>query len=98
MIHQLDFLRDLTPPVDPADATPLEKLARELLRGTGHAGLAARVQVRWNPRMRSTAGMAYPKQSLIKLNPRLREFGDDEIENTIRQLPAIFARLESVET
>lgn len=88
MTHQLDFLRDLTapghPPIDPTDARPLERLARELLRTAGSAGLEGRVQVRWNPRMRSTAGMASATKSLVTLNPRLVEFGWEEIDRTLR--------------
>ncbi len=34
--------------------------------------------------MRSTAGLAYIGRSLITLNPRLREFGDAEIDRTLR--------------
>ena len=34
--------------------------------------------------MRSTAGMAYPRRSLVTLNPRLREFGDEEVDRTLR--------------
>ena len=33
---------------------------------------------------RFTAGMAYPSRGLIHLNPRLREFGDDEVNRTLR--------------
>jgi predicted SprT family Zn-dependent metalloprotease len=34
--------------------------------------------------MRSTAGMAYAGKSLVHLNPRLREFGDGEVDRTLR--------------
>jgi predicted SprT family Zn-dependent metalloprotease len=68
----------------PLDASSLELRARALLQGIGCAALAQRVQVAWNPRMRSTAGTAYAGKSLIHLNPRLREFGDDEVDRTLR--------------
>ena len=88
MIQQLDFLADLVQPapsaIDPADAAPLEKLARELLRSSGSVALAGRVKVRWNPRMRSTAGMASATKALVTLNPRLVEFGWEEIDRTLR--------------
>ncbi|RZI84067.1 MAG: M48 family peptidase, partial [Rubrivivax sp.] len=45
---------------------------------------AVRVQVRWNPKMRSTAGVAYPGRALVLLNPRLREFGEEEVDRTLR--------------
>jgi len=61
----------------------LEK-ARALFRGIDCAELAEKVVVRWNPRMRSTAGMAYPAKILVNLNPRLREFGHAEIDRTLR--------------
>jgi predicted SprT family Zn-dependent metalloprotease len=88
MSFQLDFLHALaqpsSPPVDPVDAAPLERHARDLVRRAGSATLAARVKVRWNPRMRSTAGMASAAKSLITLNPRLIEFGWEEIDRTLR--------------
>jgi predicted SprT family Zn-dependent metalloprotease len=96
---QLDFFRQLTSQLRAAiqtrspvaagtaaksDAPDLEEVARTLLRGAGCADLAARVRVRWNGRMRSTAGMAYAGKSLVHLNPRLREFGDGEVDRTLR--------------
>ncbi len=66
------------------DATELTEESRTLLCGVEAHALAARVQVRWNPRMRSTAGMAYPGKALVTLNPRLREFGEAEISRTLR--------------
>jgi predicted SprT family Zn-dependent metalloprotease len=67
-----------------SSAATLLAEARTLLVAAGASALAARVQVRWNPRMRSTAGMAYPGKALVTLNPRLREFGDEEIARTLR--------------
>lgn len=96
---QLDFFRQLTtrlraalqPPgavpvrvAGKGDAADWEETARALLCGIGCADLAARVRVRWNGRMRSTAGTAYAGQSLVHLNPRLREFGGDEVDRTLR--------------
>lgn len=66
------------------DAAPLLVESRRLLAGAGAPALAGRVQVRWNPRMRSTAGMAYPGKSLVTLNPRLLEFGEEEVSRTLR--------------
>lgn len=96
---QLDFFRQLTarlrsaiqpqspaPVIAPAksDAPDLEETIRTLLRALGCDDLSARVRVRWNARMRSTAGTACAGKSLITLNPRLREFGDAEIDRTLR--------------
>ncbi len=58
--------------------------SRQLLATAGATALAARVQVRWNARMRSTAGMAYWTKSLVTLNPRLAQFGAEEIDRTLR--------------
>ncbi len=66
------------------DAAPLLVESRRLLAAAGAAALAGRVQVRWNTRMRSTAGMAYPGKSLVTLNPRLLEFGEEEVSRTLR--------------
>ncbi len=65
------------------DEDPLLVQARALLLAAGAPALAARVQFRWNPKMRSAAGMAYPQRALIVLNPRLREF-EGEAERTMR--------------
>ena len=70
-----------------ASAPPVDSIletARTLLNAAGAPALAARVRVEWNARMRSTAGVAFPSRSLVRLNPRLREFGDDEIDRTLR--------------
>jgi predicted SprT family Zn-dependent metalloprotease len=92
--RQLDFLsRLLTPrPAAPSALSPLpadsadglEARARQLLREMNCEALAARVRVRWNPRMRSTAGTALVSKALITLNPRLRAFGDAEVDRTLR--------------
>ena len=91
---QLDFLSRLVARIAPAPAptTPpprgdddtLIARCRELLRGVAADDLAARVCVRWNARMRSTAGTAFPGKALITLNPRLREFGAEELDRTLR--------------
>ena len=86
---QFDFLKKLlarAPVVKapPPAANPLEELARNLLLELGCLELAARVRVRWNPRMRSTAGTALASKSLVTLNPRLHEFGAEEVERTLR--------------
>ena len=80
--------RELTPaPVamkvvaEPHD--PLLDEARAVLRAVGATALAERVRVEWNSRMRTTAGLAFPGRSLVRLNPKLREFGDAEIRRTL---------------
>jgi predicted SprT family Zn-dependent metalloprotease len=73
-------------PRDPLSAEALAFLdtARVLLRAAGAEALAARVRVEWDARLRTTAGLAFPGRSLVRLNPRLREFGDAEIQRTLR--------------
>jgi predicted SprT family Zn-dependent metalloprotease len=94
LARQLDFLSRLvarvipksTPPPAPAQGEDdaLVARCRELLLRIGVETLAAQIRVRWNSRMRSTAGTAYPGKSLITLNPRLREFGEEELDRTLR--------------
>jgi len=99
LARQLDFLTRLLPtrrqeplpapkqPEIPAAAdreVGIEARARELLRALHCDDLAQRVRVRWNPRMRSTAGSAFVAKALITLNPRLHEFGDAEVDRTLR--------------
>ena len=95
---QLDFLQQLLgnvvppkpqpgrsdPPRAGGTAQALTKRGRDLLHAAGAPDLAAHLRVRWNARMRSTAGTAFPDKALITLNPRLREFGDEEIDRTLR--------------
>jgi predicted SprT family Zn-dependent metalloprotease len=96
---QLDFFRQLTgllrPKPKPKSARPstplragsdpaLEAQARRLLAALGCHALASKVRVTWNPRMRSTAGTAHAAHALVTLNPRLRAFGDAEIDRTLR--------------
>jgi SprT protein len=81
--REVSFEVRVSRPVVPPAAELLAQ-ARSLLMRVGAAALAGRVQIRWNPRMRSTAGMAYPTRALITLNPRLAEFGSAEIDRTLR--------------
>ncbi len=90
---QLDFLAKLTTAAKRAftkretpraDDDEITSRARTLIRGVGCESLAAALTVRWNARMRSTAGMAYPGKWLVTLNPRIQAFGDDEVDRTLR--------------
>lgn len=65
-------------------ASELLAESRALLVSAGAPSLADRVAVRWNARMKSTAGMAYWTKSLVTLNPRLAQFGAAEIDRTLR--------------
>ncbi len=67
-----------------ADIAVWQVLAQKLLRDLGYLELAERVRVKWNSRMRSTAGTAYPGRALVNLNPRLLEFGEIEVDRTLR--------------
>lgn len=72
------------PQVSSPPEDPLQPQARALLHAAGATALAARVRVEWNALMRSTAGVAFPGRALVRLNPRLREFGAEEIDRTLR--------------
>ncbi|MES2468193.1 MAG: SprT-like domain-containing protein [Verrucomicrobiota bacterium] len=50
----------------------------------GASTLAGTVHVRWNARMRTTAGTAQPRTGRIDLNPRLPAMGAGEVERTLR--------------
>ena len=70
--------------------------ARELVVSLGCSELALKVNVCWNARMRSTAGLANYAKSLILLNPKLVEFGAEEIDKTFRhELAHLVARARS---
>lgn len=46
--------------------------------------LAAKIEVVWNPRMRTTAGRAWWPACRIELNPKLREISEEEIWRTLK--------------
>ena len=71
----------------------LTERAAEILRCIGEFPLAAEVRVVYNPRLRSTAGLAVWEQRLVLLNPRLSGLTDDEPERTLRhELAHLVAR------
>ena len=60
----------------------LTRRAFDLCVAAGVPSLAPRVTVRWNPRMRSTAGRAFWPEALIEMNPALRDISAKEVERT----------------
>jgi SprT protein len=91
MFRQLDFLARLLAKPFRKDAPPprgddpaLVARCAELLAPLSADVLAGKVRVQWAARLRSTAGLAFPAKALIQLNPRLRDFGDDEVDRTLR--------------
>ncbi len=46
--------------------------------------LAKKVRVSWNPRMRTTAGRAWWPARTIELNPKLKDFSDEEVWRTLK--------------
>ena len=82
---QLTFGRFAPAPSNgPEKDSDLEAKARELLRRNGAFRIAQEVRVRWNPRLTSCAGRADYRRKLVVLNPRLRDFGAQEIDQTLR--------------
>lgn len=61
----------------------LEAECRRLLLALGMSAMASKVRVRWNTRLRSSAGFASYPAWTIELNPRLREFAG-QVERTMR--------------
>lgn len=64
------------------DDEVLRMRARAECERLGLDGLAERVAVRWNSRMRSSAGRATWPGALIELNSALGEMGEGEVERT----------------
>ncbi len=97
--RQLDFIAALERVEAQAVGTPkvelpdLEPMARALLMGIGCEKLARVVQVRWHGRLRTTAGQAYYAKALVRMNPRLMQFGMEEVDKTLRhELAHLVAR------
>jgi predicted SprT family Zn-dependent metalloprotease len=91
-------------PVAPKQAPPtvaegwpdLEETARALLRGIGCTTLAREVEVRWHSRLRTTAGQAYYAKCLVRMNPKLLQFGMEEVDKTLRhELAHLVARFRA---
>ena len=64
------------------------------LRDLGLGALADRVKVRWNPRLRSTAGRAHWPEAIIEINPRLVGIHLAEVDRTLRHELAHLVALE----
>lgn len=67
----------------PWSEAELEENARRLFRRLGLESLTKRVRVRWNNRLQTTAGLAYPGSAVVWLNPRLLQFGREEVWRTL---------------
>ena len=59
----------------------LEDFSNQLLR-TLRSRLC--VQIFWNPKLRSTAGLAYPDKNIVVLNPKLLQISPAEVQRTLR--------------
>ncbi len=80
----LEQLELTFPSVSTGRDQTLEAHAREILSAHGAMRLARFLRVEWNARLRSAAGRADSRCNIISLNPRLRNFGDAEVERTLR--------------
>jgi len=70
----------------------LEKEARQLLQPHSPR-LAERVTVLWNPRMRTSAGLASYQRWEVILNPALKKISEAEVDKTLRhELAHLLAR------
>lgn len=70
----------------------LEERARQLLQPHS-ARLAERVTVLWNPRMRTSAGLASYQRWEVILNPKLQKISETEVNKTLcHELAHLLAR------
>ena len=58
--------------------------ARAWMMELGAVSVANALQVVWNSRLQTTAGTATARACRIDLNPRLREFGAEQVERTLK--------------
>lgn len=92
VMRHLRLLPDISP-VRPSKAAGnsdpiLEKLSRQLLRAAGCRDIE--VNVIWNARLRTTAGLACWHSKTISLNPKLIEISPNEVQRTLRHELAHF--------
>lgn len=57
---------------------------REITANLNLLKLSEKISVTWNSRMRTTVGRAYWPDCRIELNPRLREFSEEETQRTLK--------------
>lgn len=77
-------------------AQEMRDRAVRLLHGVAAEGLAARLSIEWNARMRTSVGRADFRRCLIALNPALQKFGAFEIDRTLRhELAHLLAQFRS---
>lgn len=57
---------------------------REITKNLGLPRLSEKISVVWNPRMRTTVGRAFWPACRIEMNPRLKEFSEDETLRTLK--------------
>jgi SprT protein len=91
VMRHIRLLPDFTaqPPRPKVSRDPLlEKLSRQLLRAAGCRNLP--LTVCWNPRLRTTAGLACWRTKTITLNPKLIEVSPAEVQRTLRHELAHF--------
>ena len=74
----------VVPRKSPGPDLALESLARQLLLTNGARALAHKVRVEWSSRLRSAAGRAEYATTRILLNARLCEYGEAEVDRTLR--------------
>jgi SprT protein len=93
-VEQLE-MRFATAP-EPGRDRELEERGAMLLRRAGAGRIANALRVEWSTRLRSSAGRANYRDHLITLNPRLYEFGQAEIDRTLRhELAHLLAQFRS---
>ena len=68
----------------PGDDHALTGLARKWSADMGLTDLSAAVSVRWNPRLKTTAGTACPRTVSIDLNCKLETFGEDVVMRILK--------------
>ena len=91
VLRHLRILPDLPAQPSPTCRTRdpiLEKLSLQLLRTAGCRDLD--LIVRWNSRLRTTAGLACWRTKTISLNPKLIEVSPSEVQRTLRHELAHF--------
>lgn len=57
---------------------------REATKALDLTKLSEKVSVAWNKRMRTTVGRAFWPDCRIEMNPRLKEFSEEETERTLK--------------
>lgn len=66
------------------DNKDLLDFAQKALREAGEIHLTEHITIHWNPRLRTAAGRALLQTNTVEINPKISQYGVEEVWTTVR--------------